>query len=402
MMFHQKRLITALLAIGLPAASAWAQVSAPVIVPPPVAPGAQTKTPTPAVPLKAAPATASVPAASAASPASSPTSVAAPAAAPVVLPPLATGSVQPGAEPAGPAASASLLQVTIPEAPKPQPEARKPDLKPSAPVAKKPVKKVPAKATAKGEEDSAPAHREPEPADPFMGIVGTPVSASQINRFVFPEPVEGIFFQEGAPLPECPENASAMDPCKPVFLNGKRVMLLQLRAGAKGPIQMMVHLKSGRFETLNLMPAAGPGAVIRLEGAEDGASDARLAESSKPAAASPQASRSGGMAAAEQNVELLSRFARGDIPAGFEPVAVSSGPVRFELFDVLEQASWDNGAGLKVHLYQVKAHGATPVAISTSLFRHENVKALALDRETITNQEPALLFMLEFVPMENQ
>lgn len=374
MMFHQKRLITALLAIGIPAASAWAQGSTPVIVPPPVAPGSAAKAPS----ILGAP---------------TPDSPSAP----VVLAPLATATVQPGAQSA-PADQATLLQVAIPEAPKPEAAVSKADLKPSAP--KKSARQANKKSTKpKDSEEVAADKRSAEPADPFAGIIGTPVSASQLNRFVFPEPVEGIFFQEGAPLPECPENANAMDPCKPVFLNAKRVMLLQLRAGAKGPIQMLVHLKSGRFETLNLMPAAGPGAVIRLDGAEDGASDTRLAESSKTPAAKQDSAR-GGLAASEQNVELLSRFARGDIPAGFESVAVDKGPVRFELFDVWQQASWDNGAGLKAHLYLVKAHGTAPVAISTSLFRHENVRALALDRETITNQEPAQLYMLEFVPTE--
>lgn len=385
MKFHQKRLITALLAVGLPAASAWAQ-GTPVIVPPPIAPGAPAKS-TPVAPSRApvnAPASAAAPVAAAS------------AAVPPVMPPTATASVQPGADAAA-APMTPLLQVAIPEAPKP-------DLKPAAPVAKKlpakPSRPVVKKPSDPSEATGVVVKRDTAAADPFVGIVGTPVSASQINRFVFPEPVEGIFFQEGAPLPECPDNASAMDPCKPVFLNGKRVMLLQLRAGAKGPIQMVVHLKSGRFETLNLMPAAGPGAVIRLEGAEDGASDTRLAEASKTPAARPDAARAGGLTATEHNVELLARFARGDIPAGFEPVAVPSAPVRFDLFDVLEQASWDNGSGLKVHLYQIKAHGTAPVAISTSLFRHENVKALALDRETITSQEPALLYMLELVPTE--
>ena len=104
--------------------------------------------------------------------------------------------------------------------------------------------------------------------------------------------------------------------------------------------------------------------------------------------------------ASEQNTETLARLARGDIPAGFEPVAVDGKPVRFELFDVVQRASWDNGAGLRMHMFQVIAHGSTPVVISPALFRKENVKALALDRETITHEEPALLYMLEQVPTE--
>ncbi len=50
----------------------------------------------------------------------------------------------------------------------------------------------------------------------------------------------------------------------------------------------------------------------------------------------------------------------------------------------------------------VKARGNAPVAVSPSLFRQDNVKALALDRDTITNTAPAYLYMLEAVPTENQ
>jgi len=227
----------------------------------------------------------------------------------------------------------------------------------------------------------------------FAGLQMTPVSESQLNRFIFPEPIEGIYFSEGAPLPECAEGAGPQDPCKPVFLNGKRMMLLQLRAGAKGPVQMLVHLQSGRVLTMNLAPTSGPGAIVRVEGAEDGASDARLMAAQRDASRS----KSESMSASEQWVALLARFARGELPAGFEAEHV--GPaVRFDFFDVIPQAAWGNGSGIRAHLFQIRAHGEQPVAINSGLFRTENVKALALDRETITHDNPAFLYVLEHLP----
>lgn len=316
--------------------------------------------------------------------------------APTVQPPVGVASVAPSAATSAPAAqqppvnTEQLLNIVLPEAPKLEPSGLS-TLRPTAPSAPK-AKPAPKKTEAK-----QPSSGQPEPVavDPFAGLVGTPVSDSQLNRFVSPEPIEVVLFQEGAPLPECPADAKDMDPCKPVFLNGRRMMILQLRAGAKGPVQMLVHLASGRVETFNLMPAPGPGTVVRIDGAEDGASDARLA-AGKSSKGVPSAA--GGAAATEQNVELLSRFARGDIPAGFEAVKVSGAPVRFELFDVVQMASWDNGAGLHAHLFQVRARGKTPVVIGPALFRHANVKALALDKETITSAEPAMLYMLEYLP----
>jgi hypothetical protein len=366
MHLNKNRLIVAIMALGLPMAAI-----AQAVVPPPAAPGAaRNAAPVPAVQPSAMQA-------------------------PTVLPPTRASSLNPAS--AAPSAPAPLIDIALPAAPKPA-AAAVGDLKPAAPggAFKKAVKAK--KASSVKAEDTTP--RAKAPLDPFAGIVGTPVSDSQLNRFVFPEAVEGVFFQEGAPLPECPEGAGELDPCKPVFLNGKRMMLLQLRAGAKGPVQMLVHMKSGRVLNLDLMPAAGPGAVIRVDGAEDGASDTRLAEA-KSGKGAAGVNKAAGMEGSEQSVELMSRFARGDIPAGFEPIGADSKPVRFELFDVILQASWDNGAGLRAHLYQVKAHGKTPVAINAGLFRQENVKALALDRETITNTEPALLYMLESAPETN-
>lgn len=323
-------------------------------------------------------------------------------AAPNVIAPATTASVNSGAIAMKPASPSTLLSVAIPAAPKAKvAPATVGDLKPSI-VAKSSAKqddsKQPKPAAKAGKADDESLVQAKLTADPFAGLVGTPVSDSELNRFVYPEPVEGIYFQEGAPLPECGENPQPTDPCKPVFLNGKRVMLLQLRAGAKGPVQMVVHLESGRFLTQHLMPGPGPGAVVRADGADDGASDTRLAAGRTPAGVG--AEQRTGMSGSEQNVDLLSRFARGDVPAGFDAMPMLPEPTRYSLFDVLPQASWDNGAGLRTHLMKVQAHGDAPVAISAALFRHDNVRALALDRETITASEPAYLFILENVSTE--
>lgn len=312
--------------------------------------------------------------------------------APKVAPPMAVTSANPAAAvSASPVAPPpALIDIAIPDAPKSAPAA---DLKPSAASAGKSAKKPAVReATAKPEEKPA------KPVDPFAGMAVTPVSDSGLNRFVFPEAVEGVFFPEGAPLPECGEKAGPMDPCKPVFLNGKRVMLLQLRAGAKGPIQMLTHLASGRFIETYLMPAAGPASIVRIDGAEDGASDSRLVAAAKAQQAQPERDS---MSASEQYVALLTRFASGDIPAGFE--AIKAGQrVRFEHFDVIPMTTWDNGNNLRAHFFQVQAHTDAPVVINASLFRRTNVRALALDRETITKSAPAQLYMLEYVPTEGQ
>lgn len=286
-----------------------------------------------------------------------------------------------------------LIDVVLPAAPE-RPAAS--ELKPKAPSASKPRSVKSAKPSVKTEEAAGDAVKRIKLADdPFAGVTSLPVSDAQLNRFVFQEPVEGIYFPEGAPLPECPKDASAQDPCKPVFLNGRRMMLLQLRAGATGPIQMLAHLHSGRMLTLNLMPARGPGAVIRIEGAEDGASDARLAD------ARASAGKAGGLNASEQDVALLARFARGDIPGGFEPMEPGTA-VRYDLFDVVPMATWSNGSNLRVHLSQVRAFDETPVALTPGLFRRANIKAVALDRESSTEQKPALLYLLEQLPVEMQ
>jgi hypothetical protein len=412
MNFTKNRLFVAIMALGLPVAS-LAQSS--VVVPPPVAPGMQAKAPiqiaapaaariaTPVAVPVAAPVSASVqgyPVGNTVASNSAGASGGTSAQAPAVLPPTSAGSINPAAAQgaSAPVNAPPLIDIALPNAPKPDAATVGGDLKPLAP-GHVPAKKAAKSKKAEKSKDDGDTTVVKAVADPYSGIVGTPVSDSQLNRFVFPEAVEGVFFQEGAPLPDCSDKATDMDPCHPVFLNGKRMMLLQLRAGAKGPVQMLVHMKSGAMKTMNLMPAAGPGAVVRVDGAEDGPSDTRLAEAKSSKGVS--ANNGSGMTGSEQDVQTLSRFAAGDIPAGFAPVDVDSTPVHFELFDVSQQASWEDGAGLRAHLFLVKAHGKTPVAISPSLFRQDNVKALALDRDTITNTEPAYLYMLEAVPTEN-
>ena len=304
-------------------------------------------------------------------------------AAPQVIPPAGVASALPAAYEAPLAAPApsvppAPIDVALPAAP-PAPETE------AVSVPKKSSKS--AKKEAGAREIPQEVVDVAVEADPFAGLVSTPVSDSQLNRFTFPEPVEGIYFAEGAPLPECPEGAAAQDPCKPVFLNGKRMMLLQLRAGAKGPVQMLVHLHSGRVVTLNLMPKAGPGAVVRVDDAEDGPSDARLAATDQDTAE---------QAAYKHNLNTLQRLARGDIPAGFEATKVG-GVVRFEHFEAVPLATWSDGNKLRAHMFQLRAYGDTPVAVAPGLFRNSSVLAVALDTDTLTASAPATLLILEQV-----
>lgn len=288
------------------------------------------------------------------------------------------------------------LDIVLPKAPeKAAASAATVDLKPAAPVTptltsairgegkQKAVKKA-----SKAKDDFGDSPKMVD--DPFAGILSIPVSDSNLNQFYFPEPVLGVYFPEGTPLPDCPEKALESDPCKPVFINGRHGMLLQLRAGAQGPIQMLVHLYSGQMKTLYLKPRSGPGAIARIDGAEDGPSDKRIADSKR---ATPNGS---GMTAAEQDTAFLSRFARGDIPSGFEARPTGK-TLRYDLYDVTPLATWHNGANAQVRLLQVRALDEHPVAINNGLFRNTNTRAIALDRETITNKIPALLYILERV-----
>jgi len=371
MKFQRTKLFLAVLSFAA-APVAFAQATV-VVPPPPVKPG------TPVVAQAAAPAVAPV----------APVDIAASAVASVDGAPVrAQASAAQAAAPGG-GSIEDVMNLSMPRPPEPPSEALTPKVKgPAATPKKKPEQSV--------KRTTPPVERKAEVVDPFAGVVGTPVSDSQLNRFMFPEPVEGVYFAEGAPLPECAENAGPKDPCKPVFLNGKKLMLLQLRAGAKGPIQMMVHLKSGRVIDLNLAPAQGPGAVVRVDGADDGVSDSRLA-------AAKQAEQSIGLgqgpSAAESHVALLSKFASGAIPAGYAP-EVTRAAVRFDTFDLIPLARWSNGGALKANLYKVQGFGETPVAVSSNMFQTDSVKALALDRNAVTKSQPALLYVLEQVEEE--
>lgn len=401
------RLFLAVLALGLPVAALAQSIAG--VVPPPTPPGTVSKAAPFALPARPgvmAQAAArqailakEAPTAAATAPTVAPQQkvMAADAVAAVTPSAPAGASQAAGAPSARASASGSLLDIALPA--KPTPDAA-PDLKPTAPKAAEGTQESAHKTAKHKRASKQGVPKEPPAIDPFAGVDVTSVSDSQLNRFVFPEPVEGVYFAEGAPLPECPANAGPQDPCKPVFLNGRRMMLLQLRAGAKGPVQMLVHLYSGRIVTLNLLPAPGVGAVVRVDNAEDGASDARMT-AERRAGVTAAAASDAGMTDSEQNVQLLTRFAKGDLPAGFEPEQVGA-PVRYELFDVIPMAQWSDGGNWRVHLMQVKAFSDQPVAINAGLFRNERVRAIALDRDTITNSQPAQLYLLEYVPTEQQ
>lgn len=369
---------------------------AQTIVPPPVMPGS--KPVSPAVPVAqrvAAPAVAA-PAVSAVTPPATTLSGSAPATA-AQLAELRKTATPSGAEMRKievlPAAQVSGAGVVKPEEGRTLGAASLDSLLPPPPV--KPAPVVKPKASTDGVKKKAAASTAGQaagdvtvpvvPLDPFSGVAAIPVSDSQLNRFVFPEPIEGIFFPEGTPLPVCGDKAGPMDPCQPIFLNGKRIMLLQLRAGAKHPFQMLAHLSSGRIETLTLAPTAGPGALVRIDGAEDGASDSRLAQ-----AKAEGASQRG----TPVEVSLLKQFASGVIPSQFKPVTVT-GFARHEHYDIIALAGWVDGAGVRVNLFQVRAHTARPVQISPGLFQTEGMAAVALDRDTITDAQPALLYVME-------
>ena len=219
---------------------------------------------------------------------------------------------------------------------------------------------------------------------PFHGLAQTQVSDTQLNQFVFPEPVEGLYFPEGSPLPECPKDAKAQDPCKPVFLNGRQLLLLPLRVGAKGPVQMLVHLNSGRMVTFNLAPTQGPGTVVRVEGADYAASDARARKAAQSEAASPSSA----------DIALLEEFVNGKPSSGFESVAPNTA-TKLDRIDVIPMAAWSDGAKLKVHLWKLQARDGVAVALSAALFQAEGVKAIALDKEQTTKASPAFVYVLE-------
>lgn len=307
--------------------------------------------------------------------------------------------VEPPKPPAGVAAEPGLIapakvsslteqaavKLDIPPAPKATAETLTPPPIPVPVAVKAKVEKPAATPVVKKKATAVVAKK----ADPFASLVTTPVSDSQLNRFVFPEKVEGVYFPEGAPLTTCDDDAAPNDPCKPVFLNDRKMMLLQLKAGAKGPVQMLVHLHSGRMVTLNLAPGHGPGAVVRIDDAEDSSSDAKLAAKSGQTSFDSTPSET-----SDQSIKLLAKFAQGDIPYGFDAVSVGA-PTKFSHFEVVPMAAWEDGSGLAVHLMQVRAFDETPVTIAPALFRAENVLGVSLDKTNITNKAPALLYLVE-------
>ena len=308
-----------------------------------------------------------------------------------------TPAEKPAQAPQAPLAAANSPELTLPPPPsalpldllKPGSASNPAACAPVAPPAKKQAPKaVPVEqALPKLKVESEKSKPEPDKS-PFAGLSQTQVSDTQLNQFIFPEPVEGLYFPEGAPLPECPKNAQPQDPCKPIFLNGRKLLLLPLRVGAKGPIQMLAHMNSGRIISFNLAPAAGPGTLVRVDDSDYGASDARLARLRN----APETPADSGPSAAD--LALLGRFVQGDIVAGFEPIALAAS-TRLANFDLIPVATWSDGNKTKVHFLQVRPFADIPVSLNAAMFRGVGVRAVALAKDSATFQSPSMVYVLE-------
>lgn len=234
------------------------------------------------------------------------------------------------------------------------------------PVAKPKVK---AKAT-------KPAEEEIKFAAPRAGEVV--ISDREFNRFVFGTPITQLVFAAGAPLLG-----------NPIYLAGNTQVLIQVQHGADKSISTVVELEGGQVHTLILKPRPIAGVTHRV----DGARDARLGPNGG-AVQGLSSKAAGDTAPRGEDIELLKRVVQGDVPSGFESIALPL-PTRFDKFTVVPLAGWSDSASRRVLVFSLVAVPGQTAVIAPPQFYRPGISAVLVDGDVVDANSSPTLYVVE-------
>lgn len=211
------------------------------------------------------------------------------------------------------------------------------------------------------------------------------VSDRDFNRFLFPSPATNIWFPGGVPV------------SKPIYLSGNRAALIQVSSSSK-PIQMIVELEDSTVATMYLRPEPITGIVYKVAGSKDN-TRARtdqyvtMPDGSKAKAAS-FGSPSGPDGYPSDDLTILQQMVRGEVPDGFDPVAV---PLisRFDKFSVVPMASWSDGTSKKLTVFGLVAVPGKIAVVAPPQFYRPGASVILIDGDSVSDKSSPRLFIIE-------
>lgn len=201
------------------------------------------------------------------------------------------------------------------------------------------------------------------------------VSDKDFNRFVFPAPVTQLVFAAGAPLLGAP-----------VYLAGNTQVLIQMQRGADKSVQMVVELEGGQVHTLSLLPRPVAGVTHRV----DGAREARAGGSAAPLSAKS----AGDTAPRGEDIELLKRVVQGDVPDGFDSIALPR-PTRFDKFTVVPLAGWTDSMSRRVLVFSLVAVPGQTAVVAPPQFYRPGISAVLIDGDAVDANNSPTLYVVE-------
>jgi len=201
------------------------------------------------------------------------------------------------------------------------------------------------------------------------------VSDRDFNRFVFPAPVVQLIFAAGAPVLGAP-----------IYMAGNTQVLIQLQRGTDKAVQMVAELEGGKVQTLSLLPKPIAGVVYPEAGARE----------SRPSGTGPTLSSK---AAAEgsaygEDIELLKRVVQGDVPDGFDSIALPL-PTRFDKFTVVPLAGWSDSMSRRVMVFSLVAVPGQTAVVAPPQFYRPGISAVLVDGDAVDANNSPTLYVVE-------
>lgn len=221
-----------------------------------------------------------------------------------------------------------------------------------------------------------PAEGEIKFAAPRIGEVT--ISDREFNRFVFSTPITQLVFAAGAPLLG-----------NPIYLAGNTQVLVQVQRGADKSISAVVELEGGQVHTLTLVPRPIAGIVHRV----DGAREARTGAGGGPVSAL-SSKAAGDTAPHGEDIELLKRVVQGDVPSGFESIALPL-PTRFDKFTVVPLAGWSDSASRRVLVFSLVAVPGQTAVVAPPQFYRPGINAVLVDGDVVDANNSPTLYVVE-------
>ena len=205
------------------------------------------------------------------------------------------------------------------------------------------------------------------------------VSDRDLNDFVFASPItNGPILPAGIPLVG-----------KPIYMANNTQLLLQFQKGYDKPIQAIVETEDGKVHKLYMVPRPISGITYHVDNARE-----QVATQSSAANKSGDATPGDQQGAHAEDIELLRRVVKGDVPPEFEAIALPQ-PTRFDKFTVVPLSGWSDGASKRVMVFSLVAAPGQTAVVAPPQFYRAGINAVMLTGDHVSEDSTPQLFVVE-------